>query len=436
MSSTLQARENTPALDDDKPRKAVHYPIVIIGGGAAGITTASLLLKQDPSLGIAIIEPSDKHYYQPGWTLTGGGVFQVEDTVKSQQEVIPKNVTWIVERATEFKPEQNAVLTTGNLQVEYDGLIVCPGIQIDWHLIKGLKEAIGKNGVTSNYSPQYAPYTWESIRNFRGGNALFTYPNTPIKCGGAPQKIMYMADDYFRSKMGLRERSDVMFLTPSTRMFGVEAYANVLGKVAKERDIKVKFAHNLKEIKGEQQEAVFEILENGTPVDDVSIPYNFIHVAPPQSAPDFIKQSPLADPESPYGWVDIHPGTLQHKRYPNIFGLGDASSAPTSKTAAAVRKQAPVVAQNLLSFLNSRPLVSEYDGYTCCPLITGYDKAVMAEFDGYNCKPTSSFPLNPTKERWVMWLMKKHALPWIYWNRMLTGKPFEGNYIKPLRWRG
>lgn len=416
-------------------RKTVHHQILIIGGGAAGITTASLLLLKNRQLDIAIIEPSDKHYYQPGWTLTGGGVFQIQDTVKPQKDLIPKGATWIQDRVVTLDPDRNAVVTSEGIRVEYDTLIVCPGIQLDWHLIKGLKESLGKDGVTSNYSPRYAPYTWELIKNFQGGNALFTFPNTPIKCGGAPQKVMYMADDTFRSKWGVRPSTNVMFFTPASRMFAVADYAKILEKVVQERDIKVKFCHNLKEIKPESKEAIFDILHNGLPVGEISVKYDMIHVAPPQSAPDFIKTSPLAVPNSPYGWVDVNQDTLQHNRYPNVFALGDASSLPTSKTAAAVRKQAPVVAANLLAFLSSAPLPSNYDGYTCCPLITGYDKTVMAEFDGYNCRPMSSFPLNPVKERWVMWLMKKHVLPWVYWNRMLKGSRFEGDYIKFLRWQ-
>lgn len=434
---TIVQQPAQSAILENQPQasKTVHHQIVIIGGGAAGITTTSLLLKKKRSLDIAIIEPSDVHYYQPGWTLTGGGVFQVQDTVKKEKDVIPKGVTWIKERALKLDPDNNVVFTSGNLRVEYDCLIVCPGIQINWHLIKGLKESLGKDGVTSNYSPIYAPYTWEVIKNFKGGNALFTFPNTPIKCGGAPQKIMYMADDVFRSKWGVRERTNIMFFTPLTQLFTVPEYTRILESVVKERGIEVKYQHNLKEIKPETKEAIFEVKE-GDRVEEVSYKYDMIHVAPPQSAPDFIKESPLAVPNNPLGWVDINKYTLQHNRYANVFGIGDASSLPTSKTAAAVRKQAPVLAENVIAFLASKPLPRQYDGYTCCPLITGYDKTVMAEFDGYNCRPMSSFPLNPMKERWIMWVMKKHVLPWIYWNRMLKGERFEGDYIKFMQWQG
>lgn len=436
VKSTVKPSEVTSETTNLKPNKTQHHQIVIVGGGAAGITTASLLFNHNRSFDIAIIEPSDKHYYQSGWTLTGGGVFDMQDTIRNQRDVIPKEATWIQDKVIQFDPDQNRVVTLTGIEVAYEYLIVCPGIQIDWDKIKGLKESLGKDGVTTNYSPRYAPYTWELIRNFKGGNALFTFPNTPIKCGGAPQKIMYMADDTFREKVGVRERTNVMFLTPGNKMFAVPEYANLLENVIQKRNIKVEFRHNLSEIQSATKTAIFDLLDdNCNVIDQVSYPYDMIHVGPPQSAPDFIKNSPLAIPNNPYGWVDVDAYTLQHRRYPNIFGLGDASSAPTSKTAAAVRRQAPVVVKNLLSLMGLKPLLSQYDGYTCCPLITGYNRVIMAEFDGYNGTPLSSFPLNPIKERAIMWAMEVTGFPWIYWNRMLKGKKFEGEYIKFMKWK-
>lgn len=436
VNSTAETSQETVLSANTPITKTVHHQIVIIGGGAAGITTTSLLLKQNSNLDIAIIDPADNHYYQPGWTLVGGGVFQLEDTVKKEKNVIPAGTTWIQDKVVKLDPDKNTIITQTGIQVGYKYLVICPGIQIDWHLIKGLPEAIGKNGVTSNYSPKYAPYTWELIKNFSGGNALFTFPITPIKCGGAPQKIMYMADDTFRSKFGVRQRSNVMFLTALTKMFTIAEYSNLLDEVVKKREIQVKFQHNLKEIKADSKEAIFDILDSqGKKADEITYKYDMIHVAPPQSAPDFIKQSPLALANNPYGWVDVDKYTLQHNRYANVFSLGDASSLPTSKTAAAIRKQAPVVAENLLTLIAGKPLNYKYDGYTCCPLITGYDKTIMAEFDGYTGKVMSSFPLNPMKERWIMWKMKTDVLPWVYWNRMIKGEEFEGNYIKFMQWK-
>jgi sulfide:quinone oxidoreductase len=427
MSSSTQPKAVTSTTNSP------HHQIVIVGGGAAGITVASQLLAKNSKLDIAIIEPSDKHYYQPAWTLVGGGQFKAEDTVKPEASCIPSGVTWMKDYAAEFDPDNNIVKTREGKQVAYDYLVVCPGIQIDWNAIAGLKEALGKNGVCSNYSFEGAPYTWETIRNFKGGNALFTYPATPIKCGGAPQKIMYLADDAFRQN-GVRNQTNVMFCSAVAAIFPVPGYAEPLMQVVKRRDIQLNFKHNLKAIRADSKEAVFDVTtDNG--VQEVAIPYDMIHVTPPMSAPDFIKNSKLAGTEGPSkGWVNVNKDTLQHNVYPNVFSLGDASSLPISKTAAAIRGQAPVLVENLLAVMQTHSLTGKYAGYTCCPLITGYGTVIMAEFD-YTNQPLSTFPMDPREERYSMWLVKRHVLPWLYWNRMLKGKQFEGKALKLKGWR-
>ncbi|MEY3866363.1 MAG: hypothetical protein RLZZ338_254 [Cyanobacteriota bacterium] len=427
MTSSV-VQESNPKVTQDRSRTQ-HHQIVIVGGGAAGITVASHLFNQARSLDIAIIEPSEKHYYQPGWTLVGGGLMKIEETVRAQKDFIPKGTTWIKDSVTQLDPDHNIVITQTGKHIEYDYLILCPGIQIDWHLIEGLKEALGKNGVTSNYSPALAPYTWESINSFQGGTAIFTFPNTPIKCGGAPQKVMYMADDVFKSKSGVGTHTKVIFCSALTRLFGVEEYCEGLEKVVARRGIDVKFQHNLKAIKADTKEAIFTVITDEG-IEEVSIHYDMIHVTPPMSAPDFIKKSPLAV-NSAGGWVDVHPETLQHYRYPNVFSLGDASSVPTARTAAAARKEAPVLVKNLLAVMDGTPQTGKYDGYSCCPLITGYNSAIMAEFN-YGCHPAPTFPLDPAKERYIMFFAKVYALPWIYWHRMLKGKPFETDLLKPF----
>lgn len=429
MSPTAQATspDTMAPANTETSDQTVHHQVVVVGGGAAGITIAAQLLKNARALDVVIVEPSDKHYYQPGWTLVGGGVAPISKFIRDEKAVIPRGAKWIQDSVTILDPDFNAILTAAGRRIEYDYLILCPGIQIDWRSVKGLTEALGRQGVTSNYAKDYAPYTWETIKHFRGGTAIFTYPNTPIKCGGAPQKIMYMADDYFKSKSGIGVNTTVLFCTAGAKMFSVSAYNATLEQVVERRGIAPKFHHNLKEIKADTREAIFDVMtESG--VEEVSLHYDMIHVTPPMSAPDFIKQSPLANEK---GWVDVNSKTLQHNHYANVFAAGDASSLPTSKTAAAARKQASVLVKNLLSLIGGKPLTNQYNGYTCCPLITGYHSAVMAEFD-YNGEPTPSFPLDPTKERYSMFLAKAYALPWIYWNRMLKGSWFEADIFKPL----
>jgi sulfide:quinone oxidoreductase len=394
-----------------------QHQIVIVGGGNAGISTASQLLRKNNQLDIAIIEPSDKHYYQPAWTLVGAGVFDINKTIRKEADVMPKKVKWIKQRVVSFQPEDNTITLDNNETVNYQYLVVAPGIQLNWNEIKGLKETLGKNGVCSNYSFEQAPYTWECIKNFKGGKALFTNPNTPVKCGGAPHKIMWLAADYFK-KHDVFDNTEIQYWSGGTRLFGVDKYEKTLKKVAERDKVQMNFFTRLEEVDGTNKQAKFVGLGEQNKGKEYWVPFDMIHVTPPQSAPDFVKNSPLANAA---GWVDVDKFTLQHVKYQNIFSLGDASSLPTSRTGAAIRKQAPVLVKNLLSVIEGKTLNGSYNGYTSCPVITGYGKLVLCEFD-YNNKPTETFPFDQSKERWSMYQLKSKVLPWLYWHKILPGK--------------
>ena len=399
---------------DQTTSAQLHHRVVIVGGGTGGITVAARLRRMMKGIDVAIIDPSDHHYYQPLWTLVGGGVFPKETTQRDEKAVIPSGVDWIQDAVAEFFPEDNSILTQQHKKVSYDYLVVAPGMQLNWSQVKGLPEAIGKNGVCSNYAYDYVQSTWEAVRNFSGGRAIFTQPSTPIKCGGAPQKIMYLAEDHFR-RSGVRDKAQVIFMSGLGGIFSVKKYADALNTIVANRAIETHYKHNLIEIRGEAKEAVFENLDTG---EQVVTPYDMIHVTPPMSAPDFIKHSPLANEG---GWVDVDKRSLQHTRYPNIFSLGDASSLPTSKTGAAIRKQAPVLVENMLAVMGEKTPRADYDGYTSCPLVTGYGKLILAEFD-YDLQPQETFPFDQSKERYSMYLLKAYGLPQLYWHGMLKGR--------------
>ena len=395
---------------------AKHFQILIVGGGNAGISTAAVLLNKQKTLNIGIIEPSDKHYYQPAWTLVGGGDFDIAKTVRDEASVIPSGAEWVKDKAIGFNPAQNSVQTLANGDITYDYLIVAPGIQLDWHKIEGLKETLGKNQVTSNYLFQLAPYTWEAAQKVKPGDkVLFTSPDTPVKCGGAPQKIMYLLSDYF-SKKGIINNLDIHFYSGGSMIFGVKKYADTLNKVLKRYGIKTHFKHKLVKIDGEAQRAWFEDADGNTLEEQ----FDFIHITPPQSAPDFVKSSDLAVAGNALGWIDVNKHTLQHNKYPNVFACGDATSTPNAKTGAAIRKQVSVLVHNLMNQMRGEALDAEYNGYGSCPLITGYGKLVLAEFD-YNNNPTETFPFDQSEERWTMYQLKKQVLPWMYWNMILSG---------------
>lgn len=392
-----------------------HATIVIVGAGSAGISIASRLLRSAPYLQgqMIIIDPSEDHYYQPLWTLVGAGEAKLEDTHREQETLIPKGVKWIKEAVEDFIPDENAVITDKKTRVNYDYLVVAAGIEIKWNSVKGLQETLGKNGVCSNYSPEYVQSTWENISNFNGGTAIFTQPSTPVKCAGAPQKIMYLADDYF-NRLGVRENSKITFMSGMGSIFAVKRYANTLEKVIERKNIEANFLMDLIAVDGENKEATFQHVETK---ETVTSKYDMLHVTPPMGAPGFIAKSLLANEE---GWVEVDPYSLQHVTYKNVFSAGDAASLPTSKTGAAIRHQAPILAENLLSVMHNKVMSGAYDGYTSCPLVTGYNKLVMAEFD-YEKNPQETFPVDQSKERISMYLVKKNLLPIMYWNGMLKG---------------
>jgi sulfide:quinone oxidoreductase len=409
------------------------HSIVIIGGGTAGIMTAAQLKKQDKTLDIAIIEPSEDHYYQPAWTLVGANTYDYAKTRRDMKSLIPKGVTWIKDYADAFDPENNSISTKGGTQISYDFLVVAPGLVMAPELVEGLTESLDKGMICSNYTDP--ENTWKVLQKFKGGTALFTQPTTPIKCGGAPQKIMYLAEDYF-VKSGKRKNSTVVFATGGSVIFGVKAIAETLTKVLDRKDINVRYGHNLVAVDGREQIAWYEmgahaseynhkdlkVLKDG---DRVGIKFDMMHLAPPQAAPKFIRESKLVNETK---WLSVDKGTLQHTQYKNIFGLGDVAGLPTAKTGAAIRKQVPVVVENILRLRSAKNLSDHlYNGYSSCPLVTGYGKMVLAEFDYDNNfipdpKLKQMLISDSSKEHWRLWILKKYILPYLYWNKMMKGE--------------
>jgi sulfide:quinone oxidoreductase len=430
-----------------------HYQLVIIGGGTAGIMVASQIKKANSQITIGLIEPSDTHYYQPAWTLVGANTYEFEDTARSMSSIMPSGVDWIQDFAETFDPENNKVVSKSGKEYSYDYLVICPGLRMAPELVKGLPEAMKKGIVCSNYTDPN--HTWRKLKDFKGGTALFTMPTTPIKCGGAPQKIMYLADEHFR-KTGIRDNTDIVFAIPGGVIFAVKPIAKTLMGVVDKKDINIRFFHKLVEVDPEKKIAWYEIdkdlsaggcvimSDDETKTLDQDIQYNykdvevtkkdnrfgihfdFMHLAPPQASPKFIANSVLSTPE---GWLEVNDRTMQHKKYANIFGLGDVAQLPTAKTGAAIRKQVPVVVANLVKMMENQSLSEKtYDGYSSCPLVTGYGKMVLAEFDySKEFKPDpklKQFPLmikDSSKEHWRLWILKKYLLPYIYWNKMLKG---------------
>eukprot|EP00730_Choanoeca_flexa_P014029 TRINITY_DN5980_c0_g1_i1.p1 TRINITY_DN5980_c0_g1~~TRINITY_DN5980_c0_g1_i1.p1 ORF type:complete len:431 (+),score=117.73 TRINITY_DN5980_c0_g1_i1:116-1408(+) len=408
-SIARSSRYATPALTALRQK---HYKVAVVGGGAGGLAVSSTLSEKLGKGSVAVIEPSKTHFYQPGWTLVGGGLMDFQDTQRSMGSVMPKNVDWIHDGAATFAPEENAVTTQKGDKITYDYLVVASGMYIDWNGIKGLAEAVGKDGVTSNYHPQHCQYTSELIDAFEGGNAYFTQPNVPIKCAGAPQKIMYIFEDKMRRK-GVRDQTNVTFMQGMPSIFAIQKYAASLTEQCQERGINVNLGHVLKEVKPATKEAVFQHGDGET-----TVKYDFLHAVPPMRAPDFIAKSPLA---AANGYVDVDQYTMQHNKYTNVFAIGDCANVPTSKTAAAVADESRVVKANLLAAMENKPLPTTYEGYASCPLVMGVDKLILAEFSAYTGQPQETFPFNQAVPRKTMFHLKKDAMPEMYFDQLLTG---------------
>ncbi|MEE3634023.1 NAD(P)/FAD-dependent oxidoreductase [Pseudomonas sp. FFUP_PS_473] len=404
-----------------------HHKVLIIGAGAAGLATASSLMARDSSLDVAIIDPAEVHYYQPGWTLVGAGVFQPKSTVRSMASAIPKGVTWIKGAAQFFDPQAQTVQLEDGRLISYAQLVVCPGLKLDWDAIEGLSETLGRNGVTSNYRYDLAPYTWQLVQQLEKGKALFTQPPMPIKCAGAPQKALYLSCDHWL-RSGRLDNIQARFFNAGAVLFGVADYVPALMEYIDKYAVDLNYAHRLVAVDGPAKQATFvRSLPDGSSETLVQ-PFDMLHVVPPQVPPTFIRNSPLSDAA---GWIDVDPATLRHRRFANIHGLGDATNTTNAKTAAAARKQAPVVANNVLVALGRLADVVHYDGYGSCPLTVERGKIVLAEFT-YGGKVAPSFPrwlLDGRKPTRLAWLLKERILPPLYWRCMLKGREWMA---KPL----
>lgn len=393
------------------------YRVVIVGGGSAGITVASRL-KRNGISDIAIVEPSEFHWYQPLWTLVGGGLEPSSKTRRSTASVIPKGVTWLKNAASNIDPTSHEVHLDEGTSVSYEWLVVAPGLQLDWGRVPGLVDALQTPQVSSNYTVELAEKTWRNIRALTSGTALFTMPKGPIKCAGAPQKIAYLACDYWR-KQGVLKDIDVHLVLPTPKMFGIKEFSDSLEKVVKRYGITVHFSSEMTSIDGATQTATLTSIDTG---ESTFLHYDLAHVVPPQSAPDWIKSTPLADQDNPGKYVKVDKHTLRHTDFSDIFALGDCTTTPNSKTGAAVRKQAPVLVENLLAAMKNQTTTASYDGYASCPLVVSRHTCIMAEFD-YDMKRTPSFPIiDTTKERRDMFIVKRWLLPVMYWKFMLKGR--------------
>jgi sulfide:quinone oxidoreductase len=411
------------------PTSNARAKVVIVGGGAAGISIAARLCRALEKPDITLIDPSSTHYYQPGFTLIGAGVFKPGQVLRTEAEFIPRGVKWLQDRVIEADPDHNAVTTAAHGVVKYDFMVLCPGLQMDFDAIEGIhRDTLGRGNVHCIYDYQSAQNCWGAIQKLAqtGGRAVFSDTWTKLKCGGAPKKINLIAEDYCRQK-GMRNKVDFRFVSAVDHVFDAPLFRERLEQIYSERNIPIVFNHRIKSVDCEKRTVTFEKrtkTPSGTSAELVTLDYDFLHIVPPMSAPDFVKQSPLVAVQAngtPESWAATDKSTLVHARYKNVMAVGDVAGIPTSKTAAAVRVQAPIAVANLIALMEGKALPHKYDGYTACPIVTQYGKVLMAEF-GYDKKPRPSLPfLDPGREHEAGWFLKVHVLRPMYFDGMLKG---------------
>jgi sulfide:quinone oxidoreductase len=423
LAATGAAAAALPAYEAEAQAVATTARIVIIGAGAAGTALANRLVRRLEGAQITLIDPRAQHLYQPGLTLVAAGLKPANYVVSQTTDWLPDGVTLIPERVAAVDPEAQTVSTDGGETLAYDFLIVAPGLILDHDAIEGFSlDMVGENGIGALYAgPDYAARTWAAASRFveDGGRGIFTRPSTEMKCAGAPLKHTFLIDDRLR-RADARSAARIDYIVPQTSLFGVPIVSERVRMLFGDRDIDYTYQRTLSSIDADARIATFVDAEGGTHEED----YDYLHVIPPQRAPDFVVQSGLAwaDRWTDQGWVECDPATLRHNRYANIWAVGDVAGVPKGKTAASVKWQVPVVEDRLVAAIEGREGTETYDGYTSCPLITRIGRAMLVEFDYHN-NLTPSFPglIAPLEELWISWLMKEVALKATY-NAMLRGR--------------
>lgn len=395
----------------------IHREVLIIGGGNAGISLAARLQRYGVK-DIAVVEPKDHHLYQPLFSHIAGGRALAKEAIRTQDSVTPKGVTWVRDAAAGVDAAANTVMLASGSTVAYGQLVVCPGLQLDWDAVPGLADAVHSPFGASHYEFGLAPKTWTLLSRLTSGTVVFTMPAGPVKCGGAAQKPMYLACDYWREQ-GVLDQVRVVMVQPYPSVFGVPGVDEELDRKIQEYGIELRLNSELVSVDSDRQTATIRDNAAGTTEE---LHYDVLNAVPPQSAPDWLKATDLPAPGSDGGFVEVDPETLRHRRYPNIWSLGDAAATTNSKCGGALRKQTKVLAKNLVAARRGAPLKEKYNGYAVCPFTVSRSTVVFAEFDA-DYRPMPSIPRVPTwKESRASWVVDRDVFPQVYWNLILKGR--------------
>jgi len=407
------------------PASHKKVKIVIVGAGSGGMMSAARLRRSAPNAEIVIVAPNKTHLYQSGQTFVAFDLYQQFENERTTAELLPDNVKWLEEYVTSFHPQNNTIQTSKSGTLSYDFLVVALGVEYDYESIEGLDASmIGKNGIASVYfndtrvgDAQGGEITKSWLREIKRAtskgsvNVLCTEPETPIKGVGTSLDILFLANDRFKN-----ENIKFSLAQPTKRLLPSEHFHPIIAKqMKKSKNITPLYSHTLTALDAKNKKATF--VKDGK---KVVLSYDFIHVVPPMRPAKVLQNSSLAIQAGKHkGYLDIDAKTLQHKKYKNVFGVGDILGIELGKTGGSAQKQAVVLQDNIAAAIEKKKLPALYDGYTVAPVKTEFGKIILAEFNEKGPLPT--FWLNPDKPRWIWWEMDLHVVKTAYFSLMMRG---------------
>lgn len=392
---------------------APRHLVVVVGGGNAGISLAAKLVRGGcPD--VALVEPEHVHHYRPLLSYVAGGAADLDDLRRPQVEVVPRGVHWYPDRVTAVDATRSVVHLAGGEEVSYGDLVLCPGSEVDWDAVPGLRDAVATPHASTSYLPEHAPRTWQLLSGLTSGHAVFAISDRHVPCSPVGLKPLFLAADHWRAR-GLLDAITVHLLVEGSRLAGTARADRELRAAVDDLGVRVRTGVALSRV-----DPAARTLDLRTDDGPDTLAYDALYVAPPHRAPAWVAASGLATDDSD-GFVAVDPLTLRHRTHPRVWALGDVATVATSPSGGALRKQVPVVAHNIPAARVGAPL-REYDGYTVAPVTTSRRALLLAEHDrdGHE-EPTVPFP-DLVRPRRSLYLFDRYVEPQIYWRRLLRGK--------------
>jgi sulfide:quinone oxidoreductase len=391
--------------------------LLILGAGTAGTMMANKMRKDlpDSEWDITIIDKEKNHLYQPGFLFIPFGYYKKRDIVKPSGIFFAKGINFFIKEIDKINASENKVFLTDGSSIGYDILIIATGTRIIPEETPGLKGELWHKSIFDFYTLEGSEALGKFFNTWEGGNLVINIADNPIKCPVAPLEFAFYADDFF-TKKGIRNKVNITYVTPMSGAFTKPKASKILGNLLEKKNINLVTDFFLGEVDNETK----KIRDFG----GREVSFDCLVTIPLHSGDQVISKSGLGDE---FGFVKADKNTLQSISNENIFVIGDAGNFPSSKAGSVAHFQAEVLHENLLSYINHKPLSASFDGHSNCYIETGYGKGILIDFN-YTTEPLPGmFPL-PFVGPFA--LLKESRLnhfgklffKWIYWNILLKGR--------------